>query len=313
MPRQGLHVAWLGDPAGECGQLLQRVATVCSERGRPLTVDHLSIDDWERAVASTADRIVIAAETRLEYPWHAVARLRSWQACAPWGVVTGLWHAGSRRTGIGTVTHWQMPWYRWWDGWHGWFFPELARPGSLSPAQFEALFLPIDLATPAEPSSRAFALPGPRPEGSRCGDSDRERGDKKLLIVSACSQTAQTWRLEAERAGWAASVMRHGASAQEYGPPPATLLWDDSCQDRLPGIARTEAFRTEAALEQCRRLARCYVGVPIIAALALGHLGWWPQFQAAGISDFIIKPSYGLPLADYLVYHTAAYQGARTG
>lgn len=291
---QPFKIAWLGPADGQCAQLLERVQQVCSARLWRLQVDHVSISDWDGSGACDAQRIIIACETRLDYPWQLISAKQTCDVFIPWGVVTGVWHAGARRTGIGTVTHWQLPWYRWWDGWRGWFFPELARPESLCRSQFESVTLPIDLATPM--LARPTILPEQAIGWTKYGNASRH-----LMIVADCQQTATSWRLVAEQVGWSATIARACELAElhlaaEPARIPDVILWDDSCQDRLPHIAAMQQ-----SIEQCKSLARRFAGVPIIAALTLGHLSAWPQIQAAGVSDFFIKPSHALPLADYLV------------
>ena len=293
-----LKIAWLGSADGECAQLLERIGQVCAAHGKKLQVEHLPVAEWDSPSARDADRVVIACETRLDYPWQTIAALQSQGVYIPWGVVTGVWHAGSRRTGIGTVTHWQLPWYRWWGGWRGWFFPELSRSGSLCPSQFELVTLPIDLATPS--TARMSATAGISHEITA------ENAHQNLLIVAACQQTAASWRSVAEHVGWNSEVVRavelgEIASAYECAHAPEVILWDDSCQDRLP-----QSVEMQQSCEQCSVLARRFPGVPIIAALTLGHLAAWPQLRAVGVSDYFIKPSHALPLADYLVTRAAS-------
>jgi hypothetical protein len=290
----GLKIAWLGSATGECAQLLERIRQDSSVHTRHIHIDIHRLEQWDSAATRDADRIVLVAKTRLDYPWQTIAQLQTSQSHIPWGVVTGVWHAGSRRTGIGSVTHWQLPWYRWWDGWRGWFFPEFVRSGSQCPTQFEPITLPIDLATP---SAREWSA---RPPSNGSLPGEVRSAVKSLLIVSACQETAATWRLSAERAGWSSTVAHPRDLAvvlEDAGRrDPSALLWDDTCHDRLPGNA---PFGQSCV--QCQMLARRFPGVPIVAALAIGHIAAWPQLKAAGVSDFFIKPSHALPLTDYLV------------
>lgn len=308
------HLTWIGPTDGHCAPMLERVREVCFAQGRRLrehyepldsAVLHASLQSPDSPVVAWADRIIIACETRLDYPWRVVELLERLDSPVPWGVATGSWHAGSRRTGVGTVTHWQLPWYRWWDGWYGWLFPELSRPGSRCVSPYEPVTLPIDLATPA--AAEAVRLEG--------GSSYRN-----ILIVAACPETRQAWQLAAARVGWnsqaespsemdseakrSVRATRNAATTRnataratlQTAAPPDCILWDDSCQDRLPGSRPV----LDQACRQVDGLRRRHPGVPIVVGLALGHLPSWSELKRAGASDFIIKPSFGLPLADYL-------------
>ena len=308
MNSSALRLAWLGSADGGCARLLERVAKTCLIFNWKLDVTYLQHGNCNEQVicdaARAADRIVIPCETRLDYPWQTINALQSLDASVPWGVVAGVWLAGSRRTGVGATAHWQLPWYRWWDGWRGWFFPELASSSSLCWTQFEAVTVPIDLATPSRPALPASSL---------AASSSR---DRKLLIVAACRETATTWGLEAERAGWNYRIAHPSdltglrpalQQAEAMLSQPDCILWDDSCHDRMPTnierIAQSSlsaADDFEQALAQCRLLKQRYADAPLIAALALGHLAHWPRLQTTGVDDFFIKPSHALPLAEYL-------------
>lgn len=313
MVADGPSIAWVGAGSGPCAGLLERIRATRSIHGRPVRVEIFNASDWGAAAQGQHARVILASLTRLDYPWQAIAEYERANLGIPWGVVTGLWQAGSRRTGIGAVSHWQMPWYRWWDGWRSWIFPELARPGSLCSAQFEAITLPIDLASPSLVQAK-------------------HAGRGHLVIVAGCRETAATWQEVAQAAGWQTSQVNprewtEDAAAGGGQRGPAAILWDDSCQDRLPtaalpgGPGRASQAHSQSQLmpqsvDQCRRLARSYPGVPIVAALAVGHVAAWPDLQAAGASDFFVKPSHALPLAEILWSLgrlRGAYQGARTG
>lgn len=309
--RGTFHLTWIGPTDGQCAGLLARVDETCSRLKRRLRVHAEPIDSpllasalqaCDSPVTAWADRVIIACETRLDYPWRVIEELERLDAAVPWGVVTSCWHAGSRRTGIGPVAHWQLPWYRWWDGWYGWLFPELARPAARCRTQFEPVTTPIELATPASsplagpgapfPNEPIFeVMPGPA---------------RQILIVAACPETSQAWQLMAAEVGWD-SIAQHPQQIEESIEQPAataldSILWDDSSQDRLPG----GGTHLQQACRQIAGLKRSYPRVPIVASLSLAHLSAWTELQRAGASDFIVKPSFGLPLADYLWASTNA-------
>lgn len=303
--RGTFHLTWIGPTDGQCASLLARVDQTCSRLKRRLRVHAEPLDSpllasalqaCDSPVTAWADRVIIACETRLDYPWRVIEELERLDAGVPWGVVTSCWHAGSRRTGIGPAAHWQLPWYRWWDGWYGWLFPELARPTALCPTQFEPVTMPIDLATPA---SRPLAGPGaPFPDEPILEVMPGPA--RQILIVAACAETSQAWQLMVARVGWD-SLVQHPqqtaeAMAEQRAAAPNCILWDDSSQDRLPGGGPP----LQQACRQIEWLKRSYPRVPIVAAVSLAHLSAWMQLQRAGASDFIVKPSFGLPLADFL-------------
>lgn len=310
-------MAWVGPENDQCGQLLTRVRHHCSATHRELVLIPLTEIDWKALDLSSVDRLVLACETRLDYPWQTISTLQSCEhsvswSNVPWGVVTSDWHAGARRTGLGPVTHWQVPWYRWWEAWFGWFFPDLARRGSLCPTQFEPVTLPVDLATPSRHAGAAL--------GSL--EAKDKPDSKNLLVVAACQQTAQAWQLMAEHVGWNSSFLRaekfateHLLAAQSVSSVSISevhrtrrepdwpreiecVLWDDSALDRMPG-----SDVQIQSVAYCKSIRACYPGAPLLAALTLGHLTLWPALRQVGVSDFFIKPSFGLPLSDYLSAH----------
>lgn len=299
------QLTWIGPTDGPCSELLERVGQTCALRGRRLRVHTEPLDSallipalqsCDSPVIAWADRVIVACQRRLDYPWQILEQLERLDASVPWGVVTGPWHAGSRRTGIGAVAHWQLPWYRWWEGWYGWLFPELARPNARCAAQFEAVMLPIDLATPA---MTAAVSPGARPATEPIIEL-LPGPPRQIVIVAACRDTAEAWQLSAAWVGW---DCKHEYPWQASEPMaeadaaiPDCVLWDDSCQDCLPGGDP----RLPQACRQIAAIKRRYPDVPIIAGLMEAHLPARPELQRAGASDFLVKPSFGLPLADYL-------------
>ncbi len=291
-----LHVGWIslldgsidGSLDRPCAALLRRVQAQCDASNQELVIVHRHLSSTTEPLAmddqlQSMDRIVIASETRLAHPWSMIDQLQRTELACPWGVVTGHWHAGSRRTGIGPATFWQQPWYRWWEAWYGWFFPALARPAALVTNQFAPVTTPLDLAMPATRLSPA--------EHSSHLDSLAPRGH--LLILCACPQAAQGWQLMAEHVHWQSTVRRE-LSADEAFKYDA-VLWDDSLVPCLP--QREEMVQ---AVAQCQHIHRLASHAKLIVALNLGHLDIWPALSAVGASDFLIKPSPGLPLCDYL-------------
>ncbi len=307
-----LKLVWIGAPNGPCSSLIDRVSEECAAHHQSLilkTVPALeslsaheqagAIEQWKDVLLG-ADRIVIACEARIDEPWLTIEQLQKLQSQVPWGVVTGAWHAGARRTGMGPPAHWQLGWYRWWDGWRNWFFPELARPGSLCESQFAGVCLPIDLATPSTCADL--------PNGDKSNTSTTDGlPAKKLLIVHACDQTSAAWQLQAEHVGWSAErvhilqlsadlmKLNHGSGDDRNFD---CLLWDDSCLDRnVDAHPSANALQIE---QQFKQLASAAAYATSCAALAVGHLHLWPELQRAAVNDFFIKPSHAMPLCDLL-------------
>lgn len=296
-----LRLAWLGPLDDPCGQLVERVRQRCHATQQSLQVTQLHGETLGGDALSSADRLVLACEARVDYPWRAIMSLQGLEQTVPWGVVTSVWHAGSRRTGIGTVSHWQLPWYRWWEGWSNWFFPEQSRPGAVCPTQFEAVTLPIDLATPSAIARISTA------SRSKFSETAPTVTANHLLIVAACAETGQAWQLMAERAHWSAAVLRPGEAVVGRTHNQRTrvtgVLWDDSSLDRLPGGDSRAQARA-----RCSTLRQMYPEATLLVGLTLGHLAMWSELQSAGASDFFIKPSFGLPLTDYLTAHSSLHE-----
>lgn len=294
-----IRLAWIG-PCEATSPLLDRLNSACLSYKIDLLFDRFDTQDWQYSDLALVDRIIIASKSRIDHPWQDIERLQRWPSrSAPWGIVVDLWHAGSRRTGIGPVPYWQLPWYRWWDGWHGWFFPERSRVESLCATAFDAISLPIDLATPPKSIASSSQLPV-----AMAGH---------LLIIAACGLTADAWSLSANRAGWSCQVVHprlfedSDKSFAAIQLEPDAILWDDSCVDRLPVDSTGQLNFGNESLARNRGSAAIFLATelfpnaPLVTALSVGHVHAWSDFKRLGAEELIVKPSFGLPLTEYLI------------
>ena len=285
-PQPDYRIAWIGLEAGPCDYVLERFIGCCKHMGIQPHVDRTDCLDLERV--RDCDRIVLTSNNRACYPDREVESLTTTSQIVPWGVVTGSWHLGSRRSGQGIVTHWQQPWFRWWDSWLGWFFPEVTRPGSLVTNGFGSLVVPLDYALP--PAAMAVAP-----------------SDHRVAILSACRQTADMLIRQAEHCGWTA---RGYASWDEclsainatISPKPELVVWDDSLLPCLPGIDLAEAV--EELFSQSERLDPA---TKLVASVGFENIHLWSALSQRGWVDMLVKPSAALGLSNYLYYQAKSW------
>ena len=295
-----LQIVWVGSTTGQCAQLLGCIETACHHLGWTWELNVIDRDipklreELEQQLAF-ADRLIIADENRYDYSHQLIHDLHRQSGIVPWGVVTGLWQAGSRRTGLGLTTYWQMPWYRWWDGWCDWLFPEFARSAAFCGSQYDPLILPIDLAASASTITRPA----------------ESRSNSQILIVAACAATGAGWQLSAHRAGWHATCVHPQRLDEALGWAecvPHLIVWDDSCWDRLPG----QRVSQQQMWDQHRELSERFPRVPMIVGLQQSNLAQWCTWRLEDSPanrqplswawQWMIKPSHTLPLANRLTW-----------
>lgn len=269
-------LAWVSPDGKSCRPLLDRLNRFCEDIGCPLDVCETETLRPERC--SDRDRIVMVAPSRAVYPREEVAWLTTSTNVVPWGVVTESWYMGSRRSGQGPVTHWQQPWFRWWDSWAGWFFPELVRPGSIMANAFSPVVTPLDYAAPTI---------APQLPAHHC----------RLSILCSCRQTACMLQQQTAHAGWSAQTHRTITDFLAAGQNTLRdIVWDDSVLPSLPGVALNES-----AGELMDRLTNAAPAARLIASIGLENLFLWPTLQKWSGCEVLVKPSHALALSNYLV------------
>ena len=288
-PQSAYRIAWIGPETGPCDYVLERFIGCCNQMGIQPHVERSDSLELERA--RDCDRILLTSNNRALYPDREVATLMTTGQIVPWGVVTGSWHLGSRRSGQGIVTHWQQPWFRWWDSWLGWFFPEVARPGSLVANGFGSLVVPLDYAMPPA------ALPV-------------TASDHRVAILSACRQTADMLTRQAVHSGWTAQTYSSwddclSAINSKTIPKPELVVWDDSLLPCLPGIDLAEAVEKLFSLSE-----RLDPTTRLVASLGFENIQLWSALSKRGWVDMLVKPSAALGLSNYLFYQALQRQVA---
>lgn len=269
-------VAWVSPDGKSCRPLLDSLNRYCEDIG--CSLDVCETETFRPEQYSDRDRIVLVAPSRAAYPQDEVAWLTTSTNVVPWGVVTESYYMGSRRSGQGPVTHWQQPWFRWWDSWAGWFFPEFVRPGSLMANAFSPVVTPLDYATPTI-----------TPQLSS--------GGQRLAIVCSCRQTASMLQQQAAQAGWSALIHRSIADFLAAGPKAIEdIVWDDSVLPSLPGVELNESVD-----ELMNRLTKAAPATRLIASIGLENLYLWPTLQKWSGCEVLVKPSHALALSNYLV------------
>lgn len=269
-------LAWIGQEDA-CSYLLERFEQCCASLDIQPCVTRrraLSLDDADDLC--NQDRLVLVSPTRSDYPDDAVHWLTTRPNIVPWGVVTSSWHTGSRRSGQGVVAHWQQPWFRWWDSWSSWFFPEYARPNGTSINAFAPIVMPVDYASPTA------SLP------------TRDSG-KSVAIVGSCPLTVALLSQQAEHAGWQASVYRSTSELLDCHQRPDAILWDDSLLACLPGVDHSQT-----AIQSISELTHAFPGSSLIVSVDLVHLYLWSGLQKQGCVDLLVKPAAGLGLSNCL-------------
>jgi hypothetical protein len=286
--RDGLNCIWVGPTTGGLGWLREQMLAWQFD-GRTLSIVHESTlfepAAVEKAVCAGIDRIVLSCSERMNYPAEAVSSLLQAYPEVPLAVATDNWWDGSRRTGLGTVDHLLLPWYRWWDSWVDWLA-----------ARSAGLFGPCQLPTPLPQRRRAVvALPPAPTHGSTLPG----------YVVANCRQTAQAWMGVAQALGCQVTAMSSAAFRSHLfdrhrEKASAWVLWDDSCLDTASG--------PQAADEQLRRffddLGQQWPEAAGMAALSLPRHDSWQAIQstkpANAVRELIAKPSNGSSLHNCL-------------
>jgi hypothetical protein len=314
-----LRVAWVGAAAACFDWLLERAAREAQQVGLEFQLERFEHSQLPCALASLPDRLVIGCTTRLGYPWQSVRCLQGTPPSAldpqpiPWGVVTDTWWDGARRTGIGAVSHWQQPWYRWWDGWREWFLPDIPD-ATIGGAAFAPVLSVSDSWLPRSetPPTRTAAAVG------------------RLVLVCECHETAVTWQAIAAQVGVDTQWWRNPQTAPNHAHAVRWILWDDSrlatagtglsqaatecatadtadtadgMQPAALGEADAEAAlrRREAhAMQECLALREQFPEARLLAACAFPRWDFWQALERAGVDELIVKPSSGLGLAAVL-------------
>lgn len=278
------RLAWIGSENGACDVVLDRFLQSCEQLGYAPNIykaNQLNLNDL-----ADRERIVLVANNRADYPVDAIAQLTTRPNIVPWAVVTNSWYIGSRRSGQGAIAHWQQPWFRWWDSWIGWFFPDVARPGSVMHNAFSPVVTYSDHAMP---------------HGLAISPSTHH----KLLVLCACRQTAELLSLQTKHAGWTAHVFHsvHDLLRSEYvqvGHMPELMLWDDSLLACLPN-----ANSAESVDDLVGRLVQLIPASRLIASVDLQHLDLWPLVQKRGCVELLVKPSHALALSNLLFFRSS--------
>ncbi len=285
-------LVWIGPDQPACEHLLERFRVTCSALGVTPSIVRASDIVWEQI--AKADRLVLVAPSRAEYPARLVEALNSSPNIIPWGVVTTSWHVGSRRSGDGVAWHWQQPWFRWWDAWFGWFFPEVVRPAGRIEASHRPVIAPVELAQGAHSLARPMS-------------------EHSVAIVCACKATAQMLASQAHQVGWRSHVYRSfdhllDATEPQTANSHDALLWDDSVLSCLPNTASSELMLEQLSklTIYCNARAARTSSIPrIVASLDLEHLDLWPLIASRGHEDILVKPSFNLGFANYLQCQSA--------
>ena len=280
MPKKAYRVAWIGPESTAIQYFLDRFKTSCTRLGYEPRIMRTTLAD---ADIGDQDRILLSSLNRADFPFETSAALEVSGTIVPWGVVTDSWHFGSRRSGPAAITHWQQPWFRWWDSWFGWFFPEAARPGSLTASAFSPIVTPLDYALPC--GAAAIAT----------------HHDSHLAILSACRNTAHMLGQQATQACWTSSVCQTLAELAVLDSSPDRVVWDDTLLPCLPGESLDQpVHELFGQLEQLVPIDK------LITSIGAENLHLWSALQERGCVDLIVKPGHALALSNLLYHHDAS-------
>ncbi len=276
-------IAWCGSSSEGLSWLRER----CSSVDRLLNEEAFSIPALETLCQQHPRRLILAVDSRLNYPFEEIQHLRLMWPEIPWALAVGSWFDGSRRTGIGTASHLSLPWYRWWDGWNPWL--------SRSNAEF------------LNPWPRALPTNGLRLSASSSANDDQGpvSGNLTGVIISNCTQSGEAWKaaFESDVAGpnTAAAIqsltlsqfqsqLEHAAHAA-----PDWILWDDSCLNTFTGATcMHDACILFAAIR------KHYPSVLLIAATSMPRWADWQAWSESGANELLAKPHCGARLGDVL-------------
>ena len=265
-------IAWCGSSSDGLAWLRER----CHSLDHMLTDETLSIASLDALCDQHPQRLIVAIENRLSYPEAEIHHLqRTWPE-VPFALALASWFDGSRRTGIGTVSHLSLPWYRWWDGWKPW----------LSGSQAELL----------NPWPRVLP-PAPRQQTTSSSSTG--------LIISNCVQTGEAWKVAL--AGTSADQIRvatvqvltlaefQSQLASPLSTPPDWILWDDSSLDTSIG-----STCLSDVCELFSSIRNRYPQVFLIVATSMPRWTDWQEWNASGVNELLAKPSQGLQIAEML-------------
>ncbi len=167
-----------------------------------------------------------------------------------------------------------------------WFFPEVARPGSLVPTAYSPIVTPLDFAVPS-------------------GQGAMTSVGRRLAVVSACRNTADMLAKQAAQAGWTADA--YTAVPQSWSSThaaPELVVWDDSLLPCLPRFRCCSCRATDQPTKELQSQHTNYwvdwLRESVSLALAASH----------GCVDLCVKPSAALGLSNYLFYQTVQRQVA---
>lgn len=277
LPKKSYKLAWIGPEVPNCQTVLDRFVNCCDQLDIQSVVTKMQSLRFEEI--GNQDRLVLVAPSRAAYPDDAIRQLTTRSHIVPWAVVTDSWHIGSRRSGEGNVTHWQQPWFRWWDCWSSWFFPEVSRIGSHMASAYAPVISPVDYATPAH-----TALP--------CDNA------RNAVIFGGCQLTTDMLSQQVRHAGWTATVHASVDDSIEVGQDDS-LVWDDSLLECLPHNDLSHAVDVLLT-----RLTELVPASRLITSLDLEHLHLWPAMRERGCIDLLIKPSPALALSNCLYFRS---------
>jgi hypothetical protein len=258
-------IAWCGSRSDGLGWLSDR----CGSADEIEFSETLSIEAINAICSKHPRRLVLSVENRLSYPWAEIRHVqRAWPEI-PFALAVGTWFDGSRRTGIGSMSHLTLPWYRWWDGWQAWvngLQAELLNPW------------------PQMMRGRSRVV-------VEMGQPKKSSG----VILSNCRKTADGWRegLECDQNSTNFATLSKFRSSWDQAAmiAPNWVLWDDSCLDTFTGGDRLS--------EVCELFTAIRVRFPatvILVATCMPRWSDWRQWTAAGANELIAKPSHGIVL-----------------
>jgi hypothetical protein len=246
----------------------------------------VAAESLDELCALAPRRLIIAAESRVEFPADLVHHAsHSWPEI-PLAIATGSWFDGSRRTGIGTTPQLCLPWYRWWDGWHQWLgdHREVQQMDVSNSAGCQLL--------DKWPRMAAALTTQPRNLDTlaRCG-----------VIVSNCEETSRTWRdslcpsLDTNDQERSSPLQLNVQKFHDWlvmpSMAPDWILWDDSAHDTFDG-----PHMQPAICESLLHARRLWPSAVIVVASSMPRWSDWQTWVELGANELIAKPSFGLPL-----------------
>lgn len=287
-------IAWCGSIHDGLAWLHDRMLSV--DVVSRVTADDAQIDPaiLDEVCALHPRRLVLAVDSRLEYPLESIRHLASQWPEIPWALATSSWHDGARRTGVGSTPHLSLPWYRWWDGWFQWLSHGDAQLLGNWPRITTALLYNAKTQPPISTSGVIVS-----------SNYETATGWKECLLATHCganmafssakaAEGSSPFEVQNKTLGRSPVLLSKNQFSNWLAAPthqPDWFLWDDTSLNTFQVSDGANELN-----EFFRGLKAQFPSALLVAATGMPRWSQWQQWMFAGVDELIVKPSAGLPL-----------------